>query len=49
MEENGVDIEAINATIAYGMGLSVEKITYSPSGRPFKISNGKPPILDIIS
>ena len=47
VEENGVDIESINATIAYAMGLSVEKITYSPSGRPFKVSNGKPPILDI--
>ena len=49
VEENGVDIESINATIAYAMGLSVEKITYSPSGRPFKVSNGKPPILDILS
>lgn len=48
VEENGVDIESINATIAYGMGLSVEKTTFSPSGRPFKISNGKPPILDIL-
>jgi hypothetical protein len=48
VEENGVDIESINATIAYAMGLSVEKITYSPSGRPFKVSNGKPPILDIL-
>ena len=49
VEENGVDIESINATIAYAMGLSVEKITYSPSGRPFKVSNGKPPILEILS
>lgn len=49
VEENGVDIPSINATIAYAMGLSVEKITYSPSGRPFKVSNGKPPILDILS
>ena len=40
VEENGVDIESINATIAYGMGLSVEKTTFSPSG--------KPPILDIL-
>ena len=49
VEENGVDIPSINATIAYAMGLSVEKITYSPSGRPFKVSNGEPPILDILS
>ena len=49
VEEGGVDIESINATIAYAMGLSIEKITYSPSGRPFKVSNGKPPIFEIIS
>ena len=49
VEEDGVDIESINATIAYAMGLSIEKITYSPSGRPFKVSNGKPPIFDILS
>lgn len=49
VEEGGVDIESINATIAYAMGLSVEKITYSPSGRPFKVSNGKPPIFQILS
>lgn len=49
VEENGVDIPSINATIAYAMGLSVEKITHSPSGRPFKVSNGKPPIFDILS
>ena len=49
VEEGGVDIESINATIAYAMGLSIEKITYSPSGRPFKVSNGKPPIFEIMS
>ena len=49
VEEKGVDVPSINATIAYAMGLSVEKITYSPSGRPFKVSNGEPPILDILA
>lgn len=49
VEENGVDVPSINATIAYAMGLSIEKITYSPSGRPFKVSNGEPPILDILA
>ncbi len=49
VEENGVDVPSINATIAYAMGLSVEKTTYSPSGRPFKVSNGEPPILEILS
>lgn len=49
VEEKGVNVPSINATIAYAMGLSVEKITYSPSGRPFKVSNGEPPILDILA
>jgi len=49
VEENGVDVPSINATIAYAMGLSIEKITYSPSGRPFKVSNGEPPIFEILS
>jgi len=49
VEEGGVDIESINATIAYALGLSVEKITFSPSGRPFKVSNGKSPIFEILS
>ena len=49
VEENGVDVPSVNATIAYAMGLSIEKITYSPSGRPFKVSNGEPPILDLSS
>ena len=49
VEENGVDVPSVNATIAYAMGLSIEKITYSPSGRPFKVSNGEPPILDLFS
>ena len=49
VEEKGVDVPSINATIAYAMGLSIEKITYSPSGRPFKVSNGEPPILDILA
>jgi len=49
VEEDGTDIESINATIAYALGLSVEKITFSPSGRPFKVSNGKPPIFEILT
>ena len=49
VEEKGGDVPSINATIAYAMGLSIEKITYSPSGRPFKVSNGEPPILDILA
>jgi len=48
VEENGVGIESINATIAYAMGLSLSKTLFSPSGRPFKISNGEPPLYSLL-
>lgn len=34
----------LNATIAYGCGLPVEKEVLSPSGRPFKIANDGTPL-----
>ena len=41
--ENPVKIEDLNATMAYALGIPIEKIIQSPSGRPFKIANkGKP-------
>ena len=39
VEEGGVGMEDLNATIAYAMGLDTRKITYSPSGRPFKVAH----------
>lgn len=48
VEEEGVGIESINATIAHAMGISVEKTTFSPGGRPFKISNGEAPITSLL-
>ena len=48
IEEEGVGIEDLNATIAHAMGLSTNKITYSPSGRPFKVAHDGKPILNIL-
>jgi hypothetical protein len=49
VEENGVGMEELNATIAHLMGLSVNKTILSPSGRPFKVSHGAQPITDILT
>ena len=49
VEEGGVGMEELNATIGHLMGLSVNKTIYSPGGRPFQISHGKQPISEIIA
>lgn len=49
VEEGGVGMEELNATIAHLMGLSVNKTIYSPSGRPFQVSHGAQPIAEIIA
>ncbi len=41
--ENSVSVNDFNATIGYALGLPLEEIVYSPSGRPFTVGNkGKP-------
>ena len=47
--ENPIQPEDLNATIAHLMGLSLNDIHYSPSGRPFQVANKGEPVLDIIS
>ena len=49
VEEDGVGMDDLNATIAWAMGIDIHKITYSPSGRPFKIAKDGEPIIDILS
>ena len=49
VEEKGVGMEELNATIAYTMGISVNKTIYSPGGRPFKVAHGSQPITDILA
>lgn len=40
-KENKVDAKDHNATIAYAMGMPLDKIIYSPSGRPFMVAGHK--------
>jgi hypothetical protein len=49
VEHNPVKPEDLNATIAYALGLSLNDVHYSPSGRPFQIAHKGQPILDILS
>ena len=49
VEEKGVGMEELNATIAHAMGIRINKTIYSPSGRPFQVSHGAQPIQDIIA
>ena len=49
VEENGVGMEDLNATIAYAMGLNVNKTIFSPTGRPFKVAHGGKVITDILA
>ena len=49
VEEKGVKMEDLNATIAYMMGMNITETTYSPSGRPFKIANAGEVVTDILA
>lgn len=49
VEENGVGIDDLNATIARTMGLDTRETIYSPEGRPFKIANSGKIIRDILA
>ena len=49
VEENGVGMQELNATIAQSMGLRINKTIFSPSGRPFQVSHGAAPIKEIIA
>jgi hypothetical protein len=41
--ENKVSVPDFNATIAYALGLPLDHIVHSPSGRPFTVADkGKP-------
>ncbi len=48
VEEKGVGMEDLNSTIAWAMGIDIHKITYSPSGRPFRIAHDGNPVLDLL-
>lgn len=43
-----IDPASLNATIAYAMGLPLEQIQTSPSGRPFKVAHDGNPLREIL-
>ncbi len=47
--EKKASVQDFNATIAYGMGLPLDKVIMSPSGRPFTVAHKGKPIADIYS
>lgn len=49
VEEAGVGMQELNATIAHTMGINVNKTIYSPSGRPFKVAHDGSVINEILS
>jgi hypothetical protein len=42
--ENGVTVPDFNATIAFALGLPLDKVVHSPSGRPFRVADKGQPI-----
>ncbi|MDB4464623.1 DUF1501 domain-containing protein [bacterium] len=49
VDESPVKMEDLNATIAYAMGMDINKTIYSPSGRPFKIASAGEVLRDILA
>ncbi|MCB1061363.1 MAG: DUF1501 domain-containing protein [Verrucomicrobiae bacterium] len=49
VEENPVGIPDFNATIAYGLGLPLDQVLYSPSKRPFTVAHKGRPVLDLFA
>ena len=49
VEENPVTIPDFNATIAYALGIPIEKELFSPTGRPFTVAHKGEPILDLFT
>jgi hypothetical protein len=44
-----VDPAGLNATIGYAMGLPLNDVQYSPSGRPFKVAHDGEPLMDVLA
>ncbi|MCA9068487.1 MAG: DUF1501 domain-containing protein [Planctomycetaceae bacterium] len=47
VEDDSTSVQDFNATIAYGLGLPVDKEIFSPDGRPFTIANGGKPLTNL--
>lgn len=49
VEKDGVPPANFNATIATALGLPLDKIVHSPTGRPFKVAHDGTPIKELLS
>ncbi len=49
VEENPVGIPDFNATIAYGLGMPLDQVLYSPSKRPFTVAHKGRPLLELFA
>lgn len=47
--EGKMTIPDLNATIAYGLGLPVDKVITSPDGRPFTVAHKGKPLVDLFT
>ncbi len=47
--ENKLQVPDFNASIAYGLGLPLDKVITSPSGRPFTIAHKGRPVTDLFA
>lgn len=47
--ERPVSMPDLNATIAHALGIELEKVDYSPSGRPFTVANEGKPVFDLFA
>jgi uncharacterized protein (DUF1501 family) len=44
-----IDPASLNATIAHAMGLPLNDVQYSPSGRPFTVAHDGTPLMDVLA
>jgi len=49
IEGKPIKPEDLNATIAYALGLPLNDVQYSPSGRPFTIAHKGEPLFDVLA
>ena len=49
VEGKPIKPEDLNATIAYSLGLPLQDVQYSPSGRPFTVAHKGEPLFDVLA
>ncbi|MEC8043974.1 MAG: DUF1501 domain-containing protein [Verrucomicrobiota bacterium] len=49
VEGKPIKPEDLNATIAYALGLPLNDVQYSPSGRPFTVAHNGEPLFDVLA